>query len=194
MKGIRPRSRTRPGPRAARWKKWVRGLGVPTVPAGGAEEARDERAAGAEDPDRLEAARREELLARERPDGQPCVQGDREVRGRLAPAVVGGHVLHRGGGADEDRGFADPGDEAERPEPEARRQAVGEHGRAGDRRPADHQDPPAVHVAEPAHPGAEERGRDGEGTDRDADREAAAVELVLDVAGTIGRSAPRHVK
>ena len=160
--------------------------GSPTVPDGVRvpEQARHQRAERAEDPDRLEAVRREQLLAGERADGQARVQRDREVRGGLAPAVVGRHVLHRGGGADEDGGLADPGDEAERHQRrEARGQAVGEHGRAGDGRPADHQDPPAVHVAEPAHPGPEQGGRDGEGTDGHTDREAPAVELVLDVAG-----------
>ena len=102
----------------------------------------------------------------------------------LATTVIGGEVLDGRGGADEHRGLTEPGEQAEHDE---RGDGVGERVAQGaepdDERAAADEDATAPDITQPSGPGAGQRCGDGEGADDNADGQAVAVELVLDVAG-----------
>ena len=126
----------------------------------------------------------DQRLADRRADGQAAVEGDREVRRRLAPPVVGGQVLGRGGDADEHGGLAGPGHEpGQHEDPQLGGRGVEQDRHRHHRGAGDGEDPPAVAVAHAPDPGPQQRGGHRHRADADADRQAVAVQLALDEAG-----------
>ena len=123
----------------------------------------------------------DQRLADRRPDRQAPVERDREVRRRLAPAMVGRQVLGRRRHAHEHRRLAGTGEQpGEHEHPQLGGGAVEQDRDAHHRGPGHRQHAAPPGVADAAGPGTQQRRRHRQRADADAHLDPAAAQFVLD--------------
>ena len=143
-----------------------------------------EREHRSHDPNRAVVALAVQHRSEHRTERQPAVDRDRPVAHRLAAPIGGREVGDHRGRADEEARLTEAGRDAHQHEkPERVDEAVGGSGGRDDQRATDDEHAPTDGVTDAPGEGSQQDGAHCERADRDAHRDAAVPERLLDVVG-----------